>query len=186
MGILCSHPTPRFWDLTTEDLTHVVPVQPPTNPRVLLHAPACPHVLLGHCHSKLGPQDWCGLRTLPTYPQCGRTHSSGGLGGLGWRVTSSLPVSYLFQVRPRLQDSMFGGPGCPCASGGPRLLALARSPGKTRPSHRILGRGLERRHLRAPAYRPWSQPVLLPSPCWASAPPIAKGMKWQAVPLKRI
>lgn len=59
--------TPRLWEVTTEDLAHVALGwrarlgQPPTNPSVVLHAPAYSHAVLGHCHSKPGPQDGCVL-----------------------------------------------------------------------------------------------------------------------------
>ena len=65
--------TPRLWEMTAEDLAHVALGwrarlgQPPTNPSVVLHAPAYSHPVLGHCHSKPGPQDGCVLHAH--YPQ---------------------------------------------------------------------------------------------------------------------
>lgn len=166
--MFCS--SPRFWEMTTENRAHVA-----LTPRAATHGPAgscTPQHMLTPAWAISTPSvDSCGARTLSTHPLC------------GWagRVTPSGPSSYLIQVRPSLQDSVLGGTGCACAAQSQRSKALPQCPGKTRPSHRVPGSGLERRHL-------YSPPIAR-SPTGAAAfsrPGVSatysKGMKWQAGP----
>lgn len=86
-GLLCSRPTPRFWEMTTEDLAHVALVwrahlvQPPTNPSAVLHAPSISSRPPGPLSSLQAWSPGCvgAPRTLSTFPKCGYTRSSGGL-----------------------------------------------------------------------------------------------------------
>lgn len=151
--------------MVTEDLAHVAltPCVVTHQPRVVLRASAHPHALLGHQDSTLRPQDRRGPRIRSACPECGHTHSSGGLRGSGWRMTPSPPVSFLIQVRSGLQDFVFGGTGCARASWGQNSLVLPQCPGKTRPSPRLPDSGLERRHLFAPLRESNTCPRFVPA-----------------------
>lgn len=92
---------------------------------------------------------------------------------------------YLIQVRPELRDSM-AGHSVRMRLLGPEVLGLSRVPREdlARPPNARLG--LERRHLGSWAHRPQARHVLPPGPCPAPAPPMAKGVKWQAAPNTRL